>query len=90
MEESISNLNTESQNILTRVNNTIIISTDSGNEQDFVDQVIDPDKTTSEDDYTITAINLILKRIVNNELSSSEEQIIPKISEDFLTIYNKW
>ena len=89
MEESISNLNTESQNILTRVNNTIIISTDSGNEQDFIDQVIDPDKTTSEDDYTITAINLILKRIANNELSFSEEQIIPKISEDFLTIYNK-
>ena len=89
MEESINNLNTESQNILTRINNAIIVSTDIGNEQDFIDQVIDPDKTTIDDDYTITAINLLLKRITNNELSFSEEQIIPKVSEDFLTIYNK-
>ena len=89
MEESINNLNIESQNIISRINNTTIVSTDSGNEQDFIDQVINPDKTTTEDDYTITAINLLLKRITNNELSFSEEQIIPKISEDFLTIYNK-
>lgn len=89
MEESINNLNIESQNILTRINNATVVLTDSGNEQDFIDQVIDPDKTTTEDDYTITAINLLLKRITNNSLSFSEEQIIPKISEDFLTIYNK-
>ena len=48
MEESINNLNTESQNILTRIDNTIIVSTDNGNEQDFIDQVIDPDKTITE------------------------------------------
>ena len=37
MEESINNLNTESQNILTRINNATIVSTNIGNEQDFID-----------------------------------------------------
>lgn len=89
MKDSIDNLNTESQNILTRINDATIVVTNNGNEQNFIDQVINPDKTTTDDDYTMAAINLLLKRITNNELSFSEEQIIPKISADFLTIYNK-
>ena len=87
--ESIKNLNNEAQSISSRITNATIESTETGKEEAFIDQVINPNKDSTEDDYTLSAINLLLKRITNNTLSFTEEQIIPKISEDFLTIYNK-
>ena len=84
---SIKNLNTKSKNLVDRINETGIEASGIGNEQDFTDQVIKPDQSLNS--YTMSTINLLLKRMTNNYLSFSAEDIIPQVSQDFLTIENK-
>lgn len=77
------------RNIYNEINNAKVLSIGTGKEQDFIDQVINPDKQTTEDDYTMEIVDLLLKRITNNTISFEEDEIIPKISTDFLRIENK-
>lgn len=84
----LSSINTNYTDIVNRINTAIVETTYFGNENYFIDQVIKPNSPN--ESYTIEAIQLLLKRITNNTITfESDDQIIPEIESDFLSIRNK-